>query len=343
LLRIGLSVLASQQFDYLQCTDNRMKSHFYDRSLEGVYEAVGGIEAFRRISARFHHKIEHDPELRGFFPKNMAALEERLALYLAEHSGGPAGYTAARGKNSLFCRHAHLAIGTAEAELWLAHMKASLAEEGVSEETSTQLLSNLAELAATLADPFVLLYHLPLPELREKLQEDPSLAVANDHGRNLICAAAIAWDVPRLRLLLEFGADVETKDAGGHNALYRVANGQGRRNEDGVAAIELLIAHGAKVNQVTGVGGMTPLHMASRRGTTGIAEALLDAGANIEARDKNGETPLRRAVNCGQEQMICLLLSRGANPRSTDRNGRNPLDAARTESIRELFAVRSCK
>jgi ankyrin repeat protein len=317
-----------------------MKAHFHDKSLTGVYAAVGGVEAFRRISQRFHHKIEQDPALRSFFPKNMTALEERLALYLTERTGGPSDYTTARGKTSLFCRHAHLAIGTVEAVLWLEHMTASLAEEGVDEEASTQLLSNLTDLAATLADPFVLLYRLPVAALREKLKADPSLALANDRGRNLICAAAIAWDVPRLRLLLEFGADVETKDGGGHNPLYRVANGGGRE-EEGRAAIELLLGHGANVNQVTGVGSMTPLHMSARRGTTGIAEALLDAGAEIEARDKNGETPLRRAVNCGQERMVCLLLSRGANPRSTDKNGRTPMDAARSENVRKLIATRN--
>ena len=120
-----------------------MNGHFYDKSLAGVYEGVGGIEAFRRISKRFHQKIELDPALAGFFPKNMTALEERLALYLMERTGGPSDYTAARGKTGLFCRHAHLAIGTVEAERWLEHMTASLAEEGVGEEASTQLLSNL--------------------------------------------------------------------------------------------------------------------------------------------------------------------------------------------------------
>src|SRR5438874_2049414 len=135
-----------------------MKSHFCDKSLARVYEAVGGIEAFRRISKRFHHEIEQEPALRRFFPKSMAALEERLALYLAERTGGPSSYTTVRGKTSLFCRHAHLAIGTAEADLWLEHMTASLAEEGVGKEASTQLMSNLKELAATLADPFAPLY-----------------------------------------------------------------------------------------------------------------------------------------------------------------------------------------
>ncbi len=313
-----------------------MKSHFCDKSLAGLYESVGGIEAFRRISKRFHHRVEQDPALRGFFPKNMAALEERLALYLAERTGGPSDYSAMRGKTSLLCRHAHLAIGTVEAELWLEHMTASLAEEGVGEEASAQLLANLTGIAATLADPLILLYRLPVETLREKLEEDPSLACATDHGRNLICAAAIAWDVPRLRLLLEFGADVETQDTGGHNPLYRVANGKGRE-EAGRAALKLLIEHGANVNQVTGVGGMTPLHMAARRGTVAIAEVLLAAGAEVEARDTKGETPLRRAVNCGNEDIVRLLLAHGADPLSQDRLGRTVLAAARQERIRDLL------
>ena len=58
----------------------KTSNKFYDKSLAGLYEAVGGIEVFRRISQRFHRKIDADPALRGVFPKNMNALEERLAL-----------------------------------------------------------------------------------------------------------------------------------------------------------------------------------------------------------------------------------------------------------------------
>lgn len=314
----------------------KTSAKFYDKSLAGVLDAVGGAEAFHRISKRFHHKVAADPLLRGFFPKDMKTLEERLALFLAELTGGQPHYTAARGKNSLICRHAHIAISTAHAERWTEHMSASLEQEGVSQAARSRLIAHLTEVAATLADPLVELYDLTIPELRRRLEENPSIALINDHGRNLLCAAAMRWDVPRMRLLLEFGADIDARDGGGHNALYRVANGSGSE-EAGRTAIKLLIEHGADVNQVTGVGGMTPLHMSARRGTIGIAEALLDAGAHIEAKDKNGETPLRRAVNCGQEQVVRLLLSRGANPRSMDKFGRTPIDAARSEGVRRAM------
>ena len=313
-----------------------MKSHFFEKSLAGLYESLGGTDAFRRISKRFHHKVEQDPGLRGLFPKSMTTLAERLALYLVEKTGGPADYSTSRGKTSLLCRHAHLAIGAREADLWLGHMARSLEEERVPEEAATKLLTNLRDVALTVADPLILLYRLPLTELREILNEDPTLARANDHGRNLLCAAAIAWDIARLKLLLEFGADLDAKDVGGHNALYRVANGTGCE-EDGRAALQLLVAHGANVNKITGIGGMTPLHMAARRGTVAIAEALVSAGARVDARDAKGETPLRRAVNCGNEGVVRLLLANGADPFSRDRAGKTVIEAARQERMRDLL------
>jgi len=44
------------------------------------------------------------------------------------------------------------------------------------------------------------------------------------------------------------------------------------------------------------------------------AAALLDYGADIESRDKDGWTPLTRAVNSNSHRVLKLLLERGANP-----------------------------
>ncbi len=308
---------------------------FANSALKGVCEAVGGIEVFRKISQIFHHNVESDPILRGLFPESMHSLEERLALFLAEFTGGAADYSETRGKNSLVCRHAHLAIGNAEAERWLKLMDAAMQEAGVDAEVRHKLFAELSSTAATLVDPFLPLYKMPVARLRQVLESDPSLVRANHHGRNLICAAAIDLDVPRMRLLLELGADVNTAGGGGHNPLYRVTNSSDtRREEDGCAGVKLLLQYGADVNQITGVGGMTPLHMSARRGTLRIAEALLEAGATIDAADKNGETPLRRAVNCGHVELVRLLSRRGANPYLPDKKGITPLDVAKSEPMR---------
>jgi hemoglobin len=309
-----------------------------DPVLSGLYESVGGMSMCDRVSERFHARIANDPLLRAMFPANLAAVTDHLALFLAERLGGPAGYTAARGKKSLLCRHAHLPIGTPEVERWREHMGAAMEEIGLPEPARQTLAAYFAETSRTLSDPLLPLYHLPLEELGMRLEREPALATTRDLGRTLLIEAAGRWDYPRVQLLLEFGADIKVRDRLGHDALYRAANVQspGPTNE-GRAVVDLLVRLGADVDGRSVIGQMTPLHMAARRGTIAIAEALLNAGAAVEARDSNGETPLRRAVNCCQSNMVRLLLAHGADPLSRDTHGRTPLDAARREPIRHAL------
>jgi ankyrin repeat protein len=61
---------------------------------------------------------------------------------------------------------------------------------------------------------------------------------------------------------------------------------------------------------------ITPLHEAARAGDIEKAKALLDAGADMTARDEHlRSTPLAWAAKFGQREMVTLLLERGA-PRS---------------------------
>jgi ankyrin repeat protein len=61
---------------------------------------------------------------------------------------------------------------------------------------------------------------------------------------------------------------------------------------------------------------ITPLHDAARAGDLEKAKALLDAGADLTARDEHlRSTPLAWAAKFGQREIVTLLLERGA-PRS---------------------------
>jgi ankyrin repeat protein len=51
--------------------------------------------------------------------------------------------------------------------------------------------------------------------------------------------------------------------------------------------------------------------MAARRDNVGIAEALLECGADIDARDSKGVTPLGRALNTRKRNVAQLLTARG--------------------------------
>ncbi len=308
-------------------------------SLSALYERVGGLEACRCLSKRFHERVEQDTTLSHIFPKNMTPLSESFTIFLGERLGGPADYTAKRGKQSLLCRHAHLSISTEEAEKWLCHMFAAIDDVGITEPARARLREFFIETAQTLTDPFLPLYQLPLDELRIRINEDPQLLQPSPMGHSLLREAVCRWDAPRVSLLLDSGANVNAEEPQGHGLLYRAANSEGPGSEaEGRDVVELLIQWGAEVNRQSGPGKSTPLHMAARRGHVFLADILLGAGADIESKDSKGETPLRRAVNCQQESMVHFLLSRGANPQSQDKNGRTPFDGARNERIREALS-----
>ena len=98
-----------------------------------------------------------------------------------------------------------------------------------------------------------------------------------------------------------------------------------------------LLRRGAAVDARDRVKRCTPLHAAARRGSVAVAAALLDGGADLEARDVAGDTPLRRAVNCGQVEMATFLRARGADAGSRGARGLTPLEAARTDAMRRAL------
>jgi ankyrin repeat protein len=59
--------------------------------------------------------------------------------------------------------------------------------------------------------------------------------------------------------------------------------------------VAILVEAGANVKARERVKGCSALHVAARRGNVAVARALLEWGADIEARDKYGDTPLHRA------------------------------------------------
>jgi hemoglobin len=144
----------------------------------------------------------------------------------------------------------------------------------------------------------------------DAVESEPSVARSRFAGRTLLHFAAGAGCFEVVALLLRLGVDPNLQDRGGHSPLYRVANECA--SETGPDLVRALARAGADVNAGGGVTRATPLHMAARRGFVGIASALLDCGAAMEAKDRKGDTPLKRAINCRRDSVARLLLERGA-------------------------------
>jgi hypothetical protein len=151
-----------------------------------------------------------------------------------------------------------------------------------------------------------------LEYVERTLLADPALAhLHNRYGRTLLHDAAAHGRLRIVELLLRLRANPNVRSSGGHTPLYCVANAP--RVTGGGNIVRALVRGGAHVDARTDSKHCTPLHMAARRGNTEVAEALVDCGADINARDRGGDTPLQRAKNCRKAGVALLLVSRGAD------------------------------
>jgi RNA polymerase sigma factor (sigma-70 family) len=87
---------------------------------------------------------------------------------------------------------------------------------------------------------------------------------------------------------------------------------------DDPARTKALLAADPALVHARDVAGMTALHHAAERGATEVARLLVEAGADVNARDSRGEAPIDHASHAGPwkpapaEQIVRLLLDRGA-------------------------------
>ena len=94
-----------------------------------LYDRAGGTPFFEALVGRFYAGVATDPLLRPIYPEaDLAPAQHRLTLFLMQYWGGPTTYDEERGHPRLRMRHAPFAIGPAERDRWLVHMRAAVAE-----------------------------------------------------------------------------------------------------------------------------------------------------------------------------------------------------------------------
>lgn len=137
----------------------------------------------------------------------------------------------------------------------------------------------------------------------------PILDSDSNPGFSLAMIAAMRGDPTAMHLLLESGADPATTDANNCTALHWAA---------GFAAnpevIYQLLRAGSDVNAVCGLNDSTPLLMAAERNPSSlITIALLDVGADLEARGLTTDTPLILAAMHNNAAVVRALIDAGAD------------------------------
>lgn len=152
-----------------------------------------------------------------------------------------------------------------------------------------------------------------------------------------VADAAMRRDIETVRGLIARGADPDAAHGDGMTALHWAAQ------SGDIGLVAALLDAGADVEARTRLGGHTPLHVAGRSANEGAVEALLEGGADPNAVTTTGATPLHFAAGSGASGAVAALLDRGADPDAREPVwGQTPLmfaaGRARTEAIAVLLA-----
>ena len=106
-----------------------------------------------------------------------------------------------------------------------------------------------------------------------------------------------------------------------------------------VPVAELLIQHGAKVNEKARSRFRNePLAVALLTGQLEAARKLIEHGADVNARQAGGFAPIQEAALLGRRDLIDLLLENGAEINARANDGRNAVSEAERGKHAELAA-----
>lgn len=143
----------------------------------------------------------------------------------------------------------------------------------------------------------------------------------NNEGKTALLIAAQQQHPEVIELLLERGCDKDKTDKTGQTALmFAAMNGDLR-------GIRALLLKGSDPN-ARNKEGRTALFVANAE-TPGLLAALIDAGGDVNAKDRNDETALMRAVDSHELPKSEELLKMGADARLRNGAGRSALDIAK--------------
>lgn len=138
-------------------------------------------------------------------------------------------------------------------------------------------------------------------------------------------SAAYRGDVEAVQKFLENGFDPHAGNEVGYTALMAAARG------GSAGVIRLLLSSGAHATNTDKLR-RSALHWAVAQSDDSnqaiCVRVLLDAGADVNAKDEAGITPLMNAAWFGCEEAVRVLLQHGADPHLCDDKERSAKDLA---------------
>lgn len=221
--------------------------------------------------------------------------------------------------------------------------------------------------------PLIQAIHLQDYDVVETLLEAGADVNARDcHGQTPLIVAVTRADIEMVRILLDMEPDIHVKDYHGYTALMwakekktgNVRRGSGiswvkinKKTEKGIIpllinaelsyaidendleTVKQAIKDGASVNEKN-VCGIPPLCLAAwGHGNIEVVKALLQAKADIDAKDWDGNTALFYPRNA---EIAHALIVAGATINIKNKKGETPLSIAKKRGNKEIIKLLTC-
>ena len=202
-----------------------------------------------------------------------------------------------------------------------------------------------------------------------------SLSIENNQNWHALNLAIQEGNLAMVRLLLENGADPNLKSTTGYSPLQQAIlskSNHADNSDDRTQIINLLLDKGADPQLVNSIGnllimdaiqqeekiaeilikhsrvnvnyankkGDTPLMLAIQLNKLNIAQLLLDAGADINALNRDKQSMLSIAISRKlPKETIAFLLKNNIDPNTKDKDGTAPIHFAIKNNDLELFSM----
>ena len=170
----------------------------------------------------------------------------------------------------------------------------------------------------------------PVVNLLLKAKADPN--AKTPQGESCLILAVKSRRPEIVKAVIDAGADIKYVTPDGYSpALVTVQDGMPESAE----IIKVLGA--AKAPLDISNAAYTPLSYAVEQGNRELVKALLDAGANPNAKTEGGRIPLQLALD--HKEIVELLLSAKADPNLSSEGGSTPLTAAIENGANEAIEI----
>jgi uncharacterized protein len=177
-----------------------------------------------------------------------------------------------------------------------------------------------------------------ITEIRRLAATRADLDARDAYGRTPLHVATFARQREAVRALVEGGAEVDLLEHDRYDAVTIAAVA------DDEETLRVLLALGASARQVTSRYDGTALIAASHLGHAGVVRQLIAAGAPLDHVNNLHWTAVIEAIVLGDggprhQATLKALIDAGANLQLRDRTGNTPLQLARSRGLSQMVRM----